>query len=102
MALRPITSDLLRKAVTPIVYNVSMATANTEYSQALPTSTKRFTFQLRAANDCKLAFTAGQSGTNYITIKSGSSYTEEQLDANITLYFQSAVATQMAEIIVWT
>ena len=95
--------DRLGTATKPIVYNVAMTTQNTEYSQALPAKVKRFTFQLRGANDCKLCFTVGGSGTTYITIKSGSSYSEDGLNPSdvITLYFQSAVNTQVAEIIAW-
>lgn len=99
----------------PVIYNVAMTTGGTEYSQALPAHTKRFTFQLRGANDCKLCYTALGSATLYITVKSGSSYSEENLNPSeegyskvlsetniITLYFQSAVNTQVAEIVAWT
>ncbi len=98
----------------PTIFNVAMTTGGTEYSQALPVHTKRFTFQLRGANDCKLCYTALGSGTLYVTIKSGASYTEDNLSPVeegyskvlgstniITLYFQSAVNTQVAEIVVW-
>lgn len=87
----------------PTVYNKAMAALNTEYSQALPARVKRFTFQLQAGTDCKLSYTVGTSGSNYITIKSGSSYSEENLNPadTITLYFQSASNTQVAEIVAW-
>lgn len=96
----------------PTIYNVAMTTGGTEYSQALPLGVKRFIFQLRGANDCKLCYTANGSGTLYITIKSGASYSEEDLSSIglvnttlntvITLYFQSAANTQVAEIVAWT
>lgn len=88
----------------PTIYNVAMTTSGTEYSQALPLYVRKFTFQLRGSNDCKFCFTSGESGTKYVTIKSGSSYSEEDLSSAfiITLYFQSPADSQVAEIIVWT
>lgn len=87
----------------PTIYNVAMTTGSTEYSQALPARVKRFVFQLRGSNDCLLCYTVGLSGTTYLTVKSGSSYSEDTLNpyGTITLYFQSAAASQVAEIVAW-
>jgi hypothetical protein len=89
---------------TPTVYNKSMPSQNTEYSQALPAKTKRFIIQARGAHDIKLCYTALGSGTLYLTVKSGSSYEEKDLDIGddgITLYMQSTSNTVVAEIIGW-
>ena len=88
---------------TPYVYNKTLTDANTEYSQALPANTTRFTLQARTSVDVKLCFTALASGTTYVTIKAGSSYSEEGLDlASTTLYMQSASAGIVVEVVAWT
>jgi hypothetical protein len=90
-------------ADTPYIYNKALTTHDTEYSQALPARCKRFTLQCRDSTDLKLAFTVGESGTKYITIKAGSAYTEDMLDSHsaVTLYIQCAADTKVAEIIAW-
>ena len=91
------------KVAAPIIYNVAMATAGTEYSQTLGTSTETFLIQCRTLADLWLSFTAGQSGTKYITIPSGSNY--EFVFGWVgtrTLYFQSPTANVVAEILAWS
>jgi hypothetical protein len=82
---------------------VSIVSANTEYSQALSSSTKRFSIKLRGFADLKLAYVSGQSGTTFITVPGGSSYEEINLAGTtaLTLYFQSPTASQETEIIQW-
>ncbi|MBT9168475.1 MAG: hypothetical protein DDT19_01820 [Syntrophomonadaceae bacterium] len=93
----------VRRATRPTIFNVSMPLAGVEYSLALPARTKRFTFQLRGMNICRLCFTAGGSGTLFVTLQAGASYSEDSIESAtpITLFFQSPVAAQVAEIIVW-
>jgi len=87
---------------TPTVINKTLTTKNTEYDQALPESTKKFTLQARTAVDVKLAFEDGESGTTYLTIKSGSSYSEEGIDLRSkTLRLQSGDDGVVVEIIAW-
>ena len=87
---------------TPYIYNKTLTLANTEYSQALPTNTKRFTLQARTSVDVKLAFTAEASGTTYVTVKAGASYSEEGLDSSSkTVYMQTASAGTVIELIAW-
>ena len=87
----------------PTIANTAMAAANTEYSYDIPAGTKRFEIKLRALNaQLKLAFVSGESGTTYITIPYGGNYVENDVKAGpITLYFQSTVAAQVAEIKTW-
>jgi len=101
--VNPATEDTLgtvvKKATTPTVYNVAMASADTEYSQALPSGTKKFLIKLRTDAVMKVKFA---SGGNYITVPSGGSYNEDNLDlTGVTLYFESSVASNTAEIIAW-
>lgn len=87
---------------TPVVYNVTMTTASTEYNQALPANTRKFMIKCRGAYDIKVCFVAEGSGTLYVTVPSGQSYWEDQInDTAITLYFQCATAAQVAEIVAW-
>jgi len=91
----------VESAGTPAIYNVSVLLANTEYSQALSSSTKKFLIRVRGQSQLKLAFTAGQSGTNYITIPAGTTLNCDDLSFTGTLYFQSVKASQIVEILEW-
>lgn len=90
---------------TPTIYNVAMATGAHEYSQALPKGAKKVIIQLRPFTaDLWLYYvTAGSNPpAQYITIPAGTSKALEGvwLDS-VTLFFQSPVASQTAEIEVW-
>ena len=85
------------------VYNKTMTSANTEYSQALPNGCAAFTVKCRGNYDIKLCFTAAGSGTTYVTVPAGSAYYEQVVSAyQVTLYFQCATASQVTEIVYWT
>ena len=87
----------------PTIANTAMTTANTEYSYDIPDGTKRFSIKLRSLNKIlKLAFIESTSGTTYISIPYGETYTENDVKAGpITLYFQTTANTQVAEIKTW-
>ena len=89
---------------TPTIYNVALTTANTEYSQLLPTGTRKIDAKLRATNALlKIAFVSTESGSNYITIPYGSSLHLENVDlSSVTIYAQSPTASQTLEILAWT
>jgi hypothetical protein len=82
------------------IENVSMPTANMEYSFALPAGTRKFTLKLReVGQDLKACFTTGFT-TVYRTISSGNSWTENNIKGGSnTLYFKAAAANQTAEIL---
>jgi len=89
---------------TPQIINVVMALANTEYSQALPTGTKQFLIRARDTKGLlKLAFTSGESSTNYVEINRGASYATTQIlpSGTLNIFFQSTQAATTAEILVW-
>lgn len=87
---------------SPTIYNKTLTLANTEYSQALPAGCTKFTVQCRTAYDVKLAFVSGESGTNYLTIKTDYWYWEDGiLGTTRILYLQSAQAGVVVEIVVW-
>ena len=103
------------EALTPVIYNLTLTSADTEYSQALPTGTKYASIQCRTAYDMRFAFETttadvGASTAPYATIKAGQSYslpekagfswnTDESAVA--TIYLASSEAGVIAEIVVW-
>lgn len=95
--------ETVLQAATHNIYNVTMTLANTEYSQALPAHTKKFTIKCRTLYSIKLAFTLNQSGVTYLTIPAGMAYSEDLIrPATLTLYFQCPTAAQVAEIVAWS
>ena len=86
----------------PSIENLALTNANTEYSQSLPTSTRKFFLQNRNDGKLKVAYTPGDSATKYITIWPGGSLFEEQIQGPVTLYIQSPKAGQTVEIGYWT
>jgi hypothetical protein len=93
-------------ATTPVIYNVTMTLANTEYSQALPANCKKFLIHTRAGEAFRLAFVTGKVATPtepYFSITPSDAYSEDLvLGAAVTLYFASATAGAVAEIIAWS
>ena len=87
----------------PKIYNVTMGTANTEYSQLLSDNTRKVLIKLRSgAAALKLSYASGESGSKYMNIPAGSSkYIEGIYLKGLTLYFQSPSASQTAEIEEW-
>lgn len=91
-------------ASTPTIYNVSVPLANTEVSQSLPSNTKKFLLKVRNnGSELKLAFTSGQSGTNYLSINKGATFVEDGIKVgSLTLYFQVNNANEVVEILAWS
>jgi hypothetical protein len=86
----------------PTIANVITISANTEYSYAFPSNTKKFELRARGNAKLQLAFILGQSGTIFKTIFPGSTY--EERGTNLiatTVYFQSTKAGETVEIISW-
>jgi len=92
---------MIERGTSPTIYNVTCTNADTEYSQALPASTKKFTVKARGGS-LKICFTSGQSGTTYVLLEDGQSWSEDGIVFNGTLYFQSPAAGTIAEIIAWS
>lgn len=96
----------VQSALTPTTYNIAMTNADTEYSQALPANTKKFTLQCRTAFDIRFAFATGKVATPnepYMTLKSGAVYFEDNLNlTSKTLYVACGSASKSAEVICWS
>ena len=91
---------------TPVIYNVTMTNANAEYSQALPSNTKRFTVHCRDGTAFRLAFATGKVATPtepYLTVPGSSSYDEDNINpASLTIYIGCAIAGKVVEIVAWS
>jgi|GEM_PF-6306755 len=93
------------KATNPVIYNVTMAVANREYSQALPANTKRYTIQTRDQTAFRLAFATGFVATPtepYLTVTTQPHEEENIKPSQLTLYFACGVIGKVTEIVVWT
>ena len=88
---------------TPTITVVSMPLAATEYSYVLPANCRQFQVKTRSGAVAQIAYSSGQSGTNYITIPRFCFYAESDLKlvSSVTLYFQSPLASQELEILAW-
>ena len=92
----------LLQATTPTIYNLSMPLANTEYSQVISSGAKRVLVRMRVKGQSRLAFVLNGTIGSYITLEACTVYTEENLDLDgATIYLQSTVAGQVAEILEW-
>lgn len=90
--------------LTPTIANVSIPLAGTEVPYALPANTKRFLVLLRTPSVSKLqlAYAPGDSSTLYITVNPGCHYGEgEILTPTLTLYLQTTLPGQVAEVVSW-
>lgn len=99
---------------TPTIYNVALTTADTQYSQALPTGTRKF--RIYAVNSTKIkphsavlrySYTSlgdgDWSGETYISIPAGNYDEDSGLDlSGKTLYFSSPTGSGIVIIKVWT
>ena len=87
----------------PVIYNLAMALANTEYSQALSQGTKKITVRMRVNASAKMAFVSGDTSILYVTLNPGTVFVEENLNLDgVTIYLQSNQPGQVAEILEWT
>jgi hypothetical protein len=98
--------DPLSSASTTNEYNVTLTNANTEYSQLLPSNTRKLIFQSRTNVVVRWAWTTGKVATPtapYFTLKAGSAYFEDELKlSSKTLYLASSTAGTVVEIICYT
>lgn len=87
---------------TPTIYNLAIADADTEQSQALPANTKDLMIKTRGQALLKIAFVSGQSGTNYITIPANAVFHTTQVFENLVVYFQSPSSGDIVEILAFS
>lgn len=95
--------------VLPTIYNVTMTTANTEYSQALPANTKKVNFSVQGGDNTfnfRYAFVTGKVATPTAPFKQYNGDIEFTADnmliASGTIYFGCSVASKVMQIECWT
>jgi len=92
--------------ITPAIYNVTLAVADTEYAQALSANTRQFRFRCRTFYEIRFAFVTGKVATPtapYLTLPEGSDYNSDYNNlAALTLYFATDEAGVVVEIEEWT
>ena len=82
------------------ITNLSIPVANTEVSHGLTASLKQVIIRAREVVELKIAFTATESGTKYLTIPKNASLELINLDfSSTTLYVQSPVGSITVEIL---
>lgn len=86
---------------SPTIYNVTATLNNTEYSQILPTNSKRFLIKSRNKGKLKLAYTVGGTSTAYITIPLGAVFEDSSFYSEQTIYFQTTQPGDVIEIAVY-
>jgi len=94
-------------ATTPTIYNISIAAADTEYSQALPAHTKAFSISIingTVGENFRWAFETGKVATptaSYRQIDQEFEYSKDNLDISETIYI-AASDVCVAQLEVWT
>lgn len=96
---KPISSV---QSTTPTIENFPIPSKDTEYSYTLPANTVTFTIQSRNGPLLKLAYTVGQSATEFISVSHGWSEYNLNPDTTRILYFQSIVDNDVLEIVSWS
>jgi len=89
----------------PVIYNVTMTIANTEYSQALPANSKKFLIHCQDGTAFRLAYVTGKVAiptAPYLSVKASSSYNEDHIKATPTIYVACAQAAKVVEIVSWS
>ena len=83
------------------IQNGTLITANTEYKITLPQNYKKLLIQARQYVTLKFSFTENESGTNFITLKPGNAYWEDNICHVSDLYVQSPTAGTIIEVLTW-
>lgn len=94
------------ETTTVTEYNVTLTSADTQYSQALPANTRRLCFRCRSGVAIRYAWGAGKVATPtapYQTLQAGADYAiDGVLLASGTLYFASGTAGAVVEMEAWS
>lgn len=99
-------AGLVEVSGTPTIYNVIVASADTEVSKTLSSNTKQFFIKLRGqTSKLRVAFVTGgadaSTGT-FITIPANGFLSPAGLNlTNTTLFFETSSGSQVLEILEW-
>lgn len=97
------------EVLTPVVQNVTMTLADTEYSLELPANTKYFSIQCQDGTAFRMAFVTGKVATPtapFLTIRANNAYNSPEKIAVAngarTIYFGCGSAAKVIELISYT
>lgn len=86
----------------PLISNIPCAAASTEYSHSFQADTKKYTIRARGSSKIQLSFVSGTTNTNFLTIPSGVTASEDQVKASsLVIYFQTDKNNETIEILEW-
>jgi len=88
----------------PLIQNLPVPLASTEYSITYPVGTRTFMLKVRSGTSrIQFSYLPGQSNTSFISISSSGYYREEGLNgSSITIYFQCDKPNQIIETLSWS
>lgn len=104
MAVIGSTSDLSGGLLSPSsnvrITNLTMATANTEYSHNLIDNLKMLQIRFRNKSKAQISFVTSESGTKYFTILPGNIYEVNGLNfSSKVIYVQTSSNNEVMEVI---
>lgn len=97
-----VTLTALPSLTSPSIQNSTIAVADTEQSYIFPVNTQTFLIRPRGGATLRIAFAAGTSGSDYLTVSPGAFYSQDNVAISpLTIYFQSPTAGLVVELISW-
>lgn len=88
-------------SATKRIFNETIADADQEQSLALPANIIGYMIRTRGNGNLKLSHVSGESGTNFLTIPSRATHTDDHSYSNLTIYFQSPTVGEIVEVVAW-
>ena len=88
---------------SPRIHRIPLANPAVEYDQRI-IGAQKITVQLEGNNPLRISYTRGGTANDYITIKAGYVYWDDEIDyyPALTIYLRAPTAgNQVAEILVW-
>lgn len=92
---------MISSAGSPIIENINMPVANTEYVLSLDKGVKKLLLQCRSGGDLKIAFKAGESSSRYFTLHGFNTYYEDLIMGPFEIAMQSPNADTVVEVVTW-
>jgi len=98
-------AESLAIATAATVFNITCASPNYEYSQALPANCKGIEFQARGNTDLRWAWETGvvaSPSPPYMTLKAAAAYDNMDIQIAAETLYLAAEASVVAEVIAWS
>lgn len=92
---------MLTGAGSPVVQNIVLPTKNVEAHIPMSRGCKKLLIQVREGGDLRIAFAAGQSATNYFTLRGYNTYYEDLILGPFSIYIQSETDNTVVELVTW-